>query len=223
MQNNQIQASDNNQKTSLPESLPSVQKAVQLKDKQQINQIIRQYKLPNGAPNFVSLFKIPSKERLPELAKNNYDDTVDIVAVGVTLALQTMNLKRQMTPEQINELSETIVDSSHDDNLSLEDLILFMQRLVRGQYGELYESMDIPKFMQKFEIYREERHQEIVTYRENEHLQHKSLGSPDRSTKPETAFDEHLREYSDKLQAKNDEIKELRAREKRQWQQKNNQ
>lgn len=196
--------------------------AVKNGNKQQINEVIRQYKLPNGAPNFTNLFLIPSKERLPVLAKNDYDGTVDIVTAGVTLALETMNLKRPMTGEQIVELAETIVDSSHDDNLSLEDVILFMQRLVRGQYGELYESMDIPKFMQKFELYREERHQEIIAYRENEHLHYRSLGDPERSTKPETPFDEHLRAYADKLQAKNDEIKELRAREKRQWQQKNN-
>lgn len=155
------------------------------------------------------------------MAKNDYDGTVDIVAAGLTLALETMNLKRPMLPPQVDELAEALVDSSNDDNLSLEDLILFLQRLVRGQYGELYESMDIPKFMQKLEIYREERHQEIVKIRENEHLHFKSLGNPERSTKTESPFEEHLREYSDKLQEKNDEIKEMRAREKRRWEQNN--
>jgi hypothetical protein len=191
-----------------------VRQAVQQGNKQQINLVLRQYKLSNGAPNFENLFKIPSKERLPVLAKNDFDGTVDILAAGVTMALETMNLKRPMTPEQINELSEALVDTSHDDNLSLEDLILFMQRLVRGQYGELYEGMDIQKFMQKLELYREERHEEIVRIRENEHLHYRSLGSPERSQKI-SPLDEHLATYSQKLQEKNDEIKTLRAERKR--------
>lgn len=216
MENNQLQT-NNLQPSYGNESLPSVLKAVQQGNRQEINLALRQYKLSNGAPNFENLFKIPSKERLPIMAKNDFDGTVDVVAAGVTMAIETMNLKRPMTPEQINELSEALVATSYDDNLSLEDLILFLQRLVWGQYGELYESMDIPKFMQKFEIYRQERYEEIVRIREDQHLHYRSLGDPERSQKT-SALDDHLASYSQKLQEKNDEIKTLRAEQKRRQQ-----
>jgi hypothetical protein len=46
-------------------------------------------------------------------------------------------------------------------------------------------------------------------------LAYKALGDPSRTTKPETAFEQHLSEYATKLRIKNDEIKELRAEAKR--------
>ncbi len=180
--------------------------------------ILRECKLSNGSPNFPVLFSIPSNQRLPAMATEDYEGTVDVAVALVTMSVASMNLKRQMTPDQINDLAETIVETSYEDNLSLEDVLLFVQRLIRGQYGEMYESMDIPKFMEKLEIYRQERHEEIVKLRDNQHLHYKSLGDPERTTSPGSAFEEHLNAYATKLREKNDEIKELRADRKRKHQ-----
>lgn len=187
---------------------PSVIDAVRKGNKQLINQVLRNYKLQNGAPNFLNLFSINSSLRLPALAKQDYEGTLDVVVAGVTLAVESMNLKRPMTGEQINDLAEELIDTSSEDNLSLEDVILFMQRLVRGQYGELYDSMDIPKFMEKFELYRQERHSEIVRIRENEHLQSKSLGDPTRSSNSDDLADQ-VGKVMDRMYEKNQRIKEL--------------
>lgn len=184
-------------------------------NKQEINKILREYKLQNGSPNFLKLFTIPAGERLPAMAKNDFEGTLDIVLAGVTLAIESMNLKRGLNASQINDLAEEILDSSHEDNLSLEDLILFMQRLVRGQYGELYESMDIPKFMTLFGKYRDERWEEGIKQRDLKHEEYKNLGDPSRQNGQLTDFDQHLAAYTTKLQAKNDEIKLLREERKR--------
>lgn len=149
------------------------------------------------------------------MAKNDFEGTLDIVLAGVTLAIESMNLKRGLNASQINDLAEEILDSSHEDNLSLEDLILFMQRLVRGQYGELYESMDIPKFMTLFGKYRDERWEEGIKQRDLKHEEYKNLGDPSRQNGQLTDFDQHLAAYTTKLQAKNDEIKLLREERKR--------
>ncbi len=189
--------------------------AVRKGNKQEINLLLRQYKSDNGSPNFAALFTIPSSQRLPELAKTNYDDTIDVIAAGLTLAIENMNLKRGLTPSQILDLSEEILDTSNDDNLSFEDLILFLQALTRGRYGELYESMDLPKFMNLFGKYRDERWQEGARIRDEKHLEFKAMGDPQRANGKLTSFDEHLSSYVTKLQAKNDEIKELRAERRR--------
>lgn len=189
--------------------------AVRKGDKQQVNLCLREYKLQNGSPNFIALFDVPNASRIRDLAKVNYEDTSDLVVAALTLAMENMNLKRGLSAGQINDLAEEIIDTSNDDNLAMEDLILFLQALTRGKYGELYESMDIIKFMGLFEKYRDERWQEWVRFKESEHTQFKTMGDPGRDKLKGTALDEHLAAYTQKLQVKNDEIKELRAERKR--------
>lgn len=78
-----------------------------------------------------------------------------------------------MNAAQIEELTYTVIETSEEDNLSLEDVVLFLQRLVRGEYGANYESMDITKFMEKFEVYREDRYQSIRNLRDEETASHR--------------------------------------------------
>lgn len=198
---------------------PNMSAAVQSGNKQELNLCLKQFKIQNGAPNFPALFEIPSANRLPELAKNDPDGTTVIVTAGLTLAIENMNLKRGLTAGQLLDLAEEILDSSVDDNLSFEDLMLFLQGLTRGRYGELYESMDIPKFMNLFGKYRDERWEEGIRLRDAKHEEYKNLGDKERGNSRLSAFDQHLSEYTTKLQAKNDEIKMLRAERNKRFQQ----
>lgn len=190
-------------------------------NKQEINLTLKTYKLDNGAPNFPALFTIPKESRLPELYKNDPEGTCMIVTAGLTLAIENMNLKRGLNAGQILDLAEEILDSSVEDNLSFEDLMLFIQGLTRGRYGELYESMDIPKFMNLFGKYRDERWAEGIRIRDQKHEEYKNLGDKERSDRPMTAFDQHMADYTTKLQAKNDEIKLLRKERQKRHEQDN--
>lgn len=87
-----------------------------------------------------------------------------------------------MNEDQILDLADAIIDSSHEDFLAIEDVMLFLQGLTRGKYGALYESMDIPKFMEKFEIYRQERHTAYQDLKYEKHVQLKSMGDPERAS-----------------------------------------
>ncbi len=149
-------------------------------NKQDINLILRGYKNQNGSVCFPALFEIKMDDRLPALFKNEPAKIVSILAVGLTLSFESMNLPRAMNGSQVTDLAEAILDSSHEDNLALEDVMLFLQKLTRGEYGKLYESMDIPKFMEKFEVYREERFQAIKQFRYDQNVQHKALPVNDR-------------------------------------------
>ena len=194
---------------------PNLKNALQVGDKVAITNSLRAFKGEQGALNYPAIFSIPTDQRLAKMSENDFPGTLAIVTAGVTLAMESLNLKFPMNALQIVDLAEAIIDTAGEDNLSLEDLMLFLQNLTRGKYNPLYESMDVPKFMGKFEIYREERHQAMVEYRENKHLAYKALGDPSRTTKPETAFEQHLSEYATKLQIKTDEIKELKAEKRR--------
>lgn len=114
------------------------------------------------------------------MAKRDFESTLAMIVVALTKAFESMNLSRPMNDEQVIELAETIIESSNEDFLALEDVVLFLQGLTRGKYGALYESMDIPKFMLLFEKYRQERHEALMEYRDEQHIQNKILPVNDR-------------------------------------------
>lgn len=147
-------------------------------DRTELNKAIAPYKLPNGSPDYPKLLSV--YERLPGMAQRDFETTLAMIVVALTKAFESMNLSRPMNDDQIIELAETIIESSNEDFLSLEDIVLFLQGLTRGKYGALYESMDIPKFMMLFEKYRQERHEALVEYRYEQHIQNKTLPVNDR-------------------------------------------
>lgn len=143
--------------------------------------ILKQYKLPNGSANFPALFYVPTSERLPAMAKRDFDSTLKLIIGAVAMALKSMGIKRSLNEFQILTLAEEIIDTSDEDNLSLEDLVLFLQYLSRGKYGNI-DDLSIPRFFNLFEIYRQERHSTRLNMLENEHLQYKGMGDTNRMT-----------------------------------------
>lgn len=175
---------------------------------------LKQYKTDVGAVNYPLVLSIPRSERLPELAKKDFITIVKIVAAALTVAFESMNLKRGMTEVQVADLAEAILDSSTEDYLAMEDLMLFLQKLTRGEYGAMYESMDIPKFMMAFETYREERHQSLLALRENKHLEHKGMGNAERTT-VKSEIDEHFFSMANQLSNMRDSLRETRKENKK--------
>lgn len=145
-----------------------------------VNQVLKTYKTLEGSPNFPALFSIPTSERLPALAKEDIERCAALVGAGINVAMESMNLVRPMNATQIMDLTDAVIETSEEDNLSLEDLMLFLQKLVRGEYGAMYESMDIPKFMEKFEAYRDQRHRSMLRMREEQNAQYRALPINDR-------------------------------------------
>lgn len=151
------------------------------------------------------------------MAERDLGGTIQLVAAALTMAFEKMNLARPMTAFQVLDLAEEIADSgAESDAIALEDLVLFLQKLVRGEYGPMYEGMDIPKFMEKFGKYRDERYNEAIRIRDEKHLQYKSLGDSNRSSNVNPLAD-HLANFAgkigalkDQLRDKNEEIKKLR-------------
>lgn len=204
----------------LPAITPSGSLDVARVDKVGVNLELRKFKHTNGSANYPALFSIPGDKRLSAMAEKDLGGTIKMISVALTLCFESMNLSRPMQAFQILDLAEAIVDSSgEEDKPAFEDLMLFLQKLTRGDYGPLYESIDIPKFMSLFSKYRDERWEEGIRMRDKKHEEYKEMGdqqSFDRAyRKPDNAFDQHLHDFNTKLQAKNDEIKRLREENKR--------
>jgi len=178
-------------------------------DKLQVSIVLREYKTLQGVIKYDKVLSIPKEERIPELAAKDFTQIVGLITAALTLAFESMNLKRGMTAIQVLDLAEAIIDTSAEDNLAMEDLMLFLQKLVRGEYGNMYESMDIPKFMTAFEEYRESRWQELNNIRYNMASQHKAIGDSERSSQTDE-LSEHFSKMADRFSSLNSELKQTR-------------
>lgn len=183
-----------------------------------VNAQLRKYKNQNGTPNYPALFEIPKEERISAMAMRDMGGTIQLIAAALTLAFEKMNLARPMSAFQVLDLAEEIVDTSHEnDAIAVEDLMLFLQKLVRGEYPGLYEGMDIPKFLERFSTYRNERWAAAVQIRDEKHLYFKSLGDANRSAQVNPLADQlanfagKIGSLRDQLRDKNEEIKKLRG------------
>jgi len=179
---------------------------------QEISRILRLYKLPKGGIDFQKVFNIPKSERITALAERDFSNINGIIIVALTMAFENLNLKRGMNEIQILNLSEAIIDDAHTDNLSLEDLLLFLQLFVRGKYPMSYESMDLPKFMKAFDIYRDERHAEGIRIRDEKIMQWQGLGDANRSTKTDP-LSEHMSNISGRLSDMKEALREQKISE----------
>lgn len=141
-----------------------------------INENLSRYK-ERGIVNTMAVIKnIPLEDRLPQLAKKAGRYQIAMLLNGMlTAAFEKMNLRHGMNAPQIVELAEQIIDSSEEDQLALEDVMLFLQQLIRGEVGKIYDRMDIPTFFEMFEKYREERHQNYVAAKDEFNTQAKAL------------------------------------------------
>lgn len=179
---------------------------------QEVNLILRQYKDETGLVKFESVLSIPTSERIPQLAKNDFKRILMLTIGAVTMAFKSLNQKNGLNEIQILDLSEAIIDTANEDNLSFEDLMLFLQKLVRGEY-DIGETMNIPKFMKIFEVYREKRWQELNRIREEQHVQFKSFGNMGKNTVTD-ALSEHFASLGSRLSEMKHSIQHLRDENK---------
>ncbi len=136
---------------------------------------LKKYKEASGAVNFREVLRVPFNDRLHGLIQTEgYERMHILLGAAIQLSMESLNLTKALTANQIFDLVDAIIDSSGEDWLGIEDILLFLQKLVRGETGVLYSSMDIPKFMQMFEKYRQERHIEYIQLKEEMEAQHKA-------------------------------------------------
>lgn len=136
---------------------------------------------------------IPLKSRLPGLvAQYGRPRMSAIITVALTDCFEKMNVKSSMNGGQIVELSEMLIDSSREDFFAIEDLMLFLQGMLRGDYGTLYNRMDIPTFFEMFEKYRQRRHEAYIHAEEEQHAQRKAQGACERSSEERAAHERNI-------------------------------
>jgi len=168
--------------------------------------ILKQYKHKSGEINYPAIFGgIPSSERLPAMYEKDFMQATALLVGALAVAFKRMQVKRA-TGDMVNDIAEEILLSCDEDNLALEDVVLFLQDMIRGKYGNV-DDLTTPKFMKLFDGYRNERHLAMMDLRENEHLSFRGIGDASRSTKSDE-LSEHLGNISGRLVEMKDALRE---------------
>lgn len=132
----------------------------------------------NGVVQYKNVLAIDHSQRIPQLIKADKGKELVVTALSVHIgaAMNNLNVKYAMNADQVVALSLAIIDQSHQDQLALEDIMIFLQQMVAGECGPIEFKMDIPKFFELFEVYREERWQALVAIRDEQHRNYRAMG-----------------------------------------------
>ena len=147
----------------------------------QVHNELCRYKDKGNPMPLAIIENIPVSNRLPALATTYGTDKIAlVVAKAITKTLSNFNLRVGMNADQILELAYALIDSSSEDQLAFEDIMLFLDGMTRSKYGKVYDRMDMPTFFEMLEIYREQRHQAFISKRDEDHSQYKAMGDSNR-------------------------------------------
>jgi len=126
---------------------------------------------------------IPVSERLPALSKlYGVEKISGILSLAITKALNNFNLRVGMNPQQIMNLAYELINDAEQDQLAIQDILLFLDGLPKFKYGKVYDRMDMPTFFEMLEKYREERHLAFINGKEEAHAQFKAMGDSNRTS-----------------------------------------
>lgn len=155
--------------------------ATEAGDQQMVKNLVKTFLGPAGTDYF-SLLRIRQDERLPALAKENRLYVHKIISAQIEYTMKFFNVANGLSIEQVFLLADQIIDESAEDNLSLQDVFVFLQKLGTGKMGVVYNRLDIPSIMELFEIHRQERHSEYLKAKEEIHIQFSGLGPSERES-----------------------------------------
>lgn len=178
-------------------------------NRQEVNLILKQFKLDNGLANYNALLLIPKNGRIPQLAAQNFHRINLLIIAALKSAFESITLKKYPNEFQIMDLSEAIIDTANEDNLAFEDLMIFLQRLVRGQYDIPANLFDIGKFLEVFEIYRQDRWLELRRIRLEMHTQNKVTGDTGKSMQQDE-LSEHFANFGSRINEMKNQIQNLK-------------
>jgi hypothetical protein len=168
---------------------------IQSADRHEIRNQLLLYKT-KGVVQFDKILLIPNAERIQALINlpNGMALVSAALAASIRSSFDSLNLRLTMNTEQILDLADEIIEQSAEDNFGLEDVLLFLQQLITGKAGKIYDRMDIPVFFELFETYRQDRHQALLNIRESQQVNNKANGSSIRSSESDSEEVKQIRE-----------------------------
>jgi hypothetical protein len=140
-----------------------------------IQSMMEVYRTPQGQVNHVELFSIPRDQRIAAYMEGPQEQRFAMQS-GIATAISLMTDGEGISDNMAVNITMTICRDAVQDQISVQDVIVFVQDMVAGKYGKFYGAPTVSQVMDKFEQYRDERHIAMLNYREEEQAQRKVQG-----------------------------------------------
>lgn len=97
--------------------------------------------------------------RFPSIAKMRMhygnEPVEGIIKLYLIELSELINLKRPLSEKQIDVIASMAVSQYY--NMTIADISIMFKKVLKGDYGDFYESLDVPKVMKWFSAYFSER------------------------------------------------------------------
>jgi|GEM_PF-1014543 len=156
------------------------------------NLVTQQYQQEDRV-KYEALLAIPLEDRIPGLIQKYGNKTMHKLLVMVLkefIAATMLPRYKKPTDTRVSVLACEIMLTSYEDYLSLEDVILFLQRVKAGKLGAIKNLADTAVITQLLERYRQSRHQAYVALKTQNEVELKQLGPVARIAKEPTQIND---------------------------------
>jgi hypothetical protein len=149
-----------------------------------ITNLVQQQYIKEGAINFPLLLSIPLQDRIPALVqefgiKRMYNLLLMIVR-AFCFSLPIPKTKK-LNDTRMSVCACDLILTAQEDQLSLEDIILFFERAKAGKYGPIKSLLTHYQIMSMLEKYRAERHEAYIKIKEEKDKELKAMGPKERT------------------------------------------
>ncbi len=190
---------DTNNILSLDEAKKSRKRFVRSLEYEVIANLALQQYVKDNNPEFVLLLSIPLPERIPgllgEYGLKRMHKLIKLLLQEFCYSIALPKSKK-LTETKISVCACELILVAEEDQLSLEDLIVFFELAKGGNYGKFKGMLTHYNIMQKLEVFRQERYETYVRLKEQKETEQKNLGPAER-TSPEPTAIKHLFDQSD--------------------------
>lgn len=160
------------------------------------NLVVQNYQR-EGAVNYEALLSLPLSERIPGLIENYGKKTMHRLLVMMLSQFNKQLLlpkAKKLTDTKISMTACELMLTAYEDQLSLEDVILFLQRAKAGLYGPI-KNLILPSVLfDKFEMYRQARHEVFNKLKAARDAGFKAMGAVPRSSSEPNAIGDLLQQ-----------------------------
>lgn len=114
-----------------------------------------------------------------------------------------------MNADQIVECAHDLIMTTEEDQLSIEDYVLFFNGAKQGKYGKILDRLDQQTVFSMLEEYRQERHKQFVRIKQEKEAEFKSMGSTERTNQP-NPIAESMVQLGGRINQMKEQLKEQR-------------
>ena len=143
---------------------------------------LQQYSTDDGA-KFEPLLSIPLSERIPGLiSEYGLKRMHKLIKTVLNEFCHSIALpkSRKLTETKISVVACDLILVADEDQLSMEDLIVFFELAKNGKYGKFKNLLTHYSIMEKLEQYRQERYAAYVRIKEQKEAEVRLLGPTER-------------------------------------------